>query len=48
MALLAQRGTILLVSQVPDKNNVNHKDRFVVLVRDLDSADAVLYGVAVT
>jgi hypothetical protein len=42
------RGTIVLVSQVPDQNNVNPKDRFVVLVRDLDDTDSHVYGVAVT
>ncbi len=48
MALKYPRGTILQVSQVPDKNGVNPKDRFVVLVRDFDDTDALAYGVAVT
>ena len=48
VALKYPRGTILLISQVPDKNGVNPKDRFVVLVRDFDDADALAYGVAVT
>ena len=48
MALKYPRGTILLVSQVPDKNGVNPKDRFVVLIRDFDDADTLAYGVAVT
>jgi hypothetical protein len=48
VALKYQRGTILLVAQVPDKNGVNPKDRPVVLVRDFDDTDALVYGVAVT
>lgn len=48
MPLKYQRGTVLLVSQVPDKNGVNPKDRFVVLVRDFDDTDTNAYGVAVT
>jgi hypothetical protein len=32
----------LLVSQVPDPNGVNPKDRFVVLVRDFDDTDTVV------
>jgi hypothetical protein len=48
VALKYQRGTILLVSQVPDKNGVNPKDRFVGLVRDFDDTDTLAYGVAVT
>jgi hypothetical protein len=48
VALLYPRGTILPIAQVPDRNNVNPKDRFVVLVRDLDDADPFLIGVAVT
>lgn len=48
MALMYPRGTVLLVAQVPDKNGVNPKDRFVVLVRDFDDTDALAYGVAVT
>jgi len=48
VALKYAQGTILLVSQVPDKNGVNHKDRFMVLVRDFEDTDAIAYGVAVT
>jgi len=48
VAVKYARGTILLVSQVPDQNGVNPKDRFVVLVRDFDDGDVNLYGVAVT
>jgi hypothetical protein len=48
VALKYPRGTILLVSQVPDPNGVNPKDRFIVLVRDFDDADLLGYGVAVT
>ena len=48
MALKYPRETILLISQIPDKNGVNPKDRFVVLVRDFHDADVLAYGVAVT
>jgi hypothetical protein len=48
VALKYQRGTIVLVSQVPDKNNTNHKNRFVVLIQDFDDTDTFIYGVAVT
>jgi hypothetical protein len=48
VALKHQRGTIVFVSQVPDKQNANHKDRPVVLVQDFDDADTHIYGVAVT
>lgn len=48
MGIVHRRGTILLVSQVPDPNGLNHKDRHVVLLNDLDSADNMFSGVAVT
>lgn len=48
VALKYQAGTVILVSQVPDKNGVNHKDRFMVLVRDFNDTDLLAYGVAVT
>lgn len=48
MAVVYRRGAVLFVAQVPDTNGVNHKDRHVVLLNDLDSADAVFFGVAVT
>ncbi len=48
VAIKHLRGTVILVVQVPDKNGVNPKDRFVVLVRDFDDADPLVYGVAVT
>jgi hypothetical protein len=48
VAIVYRRGTILFVSQVPDQNGVNHKDRHVVLLNDLDSADTVFDGVAIT
>ena len=48
MAILHRRGTILLVSQVPDQNGGNHKDRHVVLLNDLDSSHTIFHGVAVT
>jgi len=43
VAVKYARGTILLVSQVPDQNGVNPKDRFVFLVRDFDDGDVNLY-----
>jgi mRNA-degrading endonuclease toxin of MazEF toxin-antitoxin module len=48
VALLFQRGTIVLVEQVPDPNGGNHKDRPVILINDLDTADTVFHGVGVT
>jgi hypothetical protein len=48
MAVLYRRGTILLVADVPDQNGRNNKDRHVILLNDLDSADASFDGVAVT
>lgn len=48
MAIKYSRGRVLLVSQVSDKNGVNPKDRFIVLIRDYDEADPLVYGVAVT
>jgi hypothetical protein len=48
VALLYPAGTILLVANVTDTNRVNPKNRRVVLVRDLDDADAYAFGVAVT
>jgi mRNA-degrading endonuclease toxin of MazEF toxin-antitoxin module len=48
VALKYQRGTIVIVSQVPDQNGVNPKDRPVVIVRDYDATDRVAFGVAVT
>jgi hypothetical protein len=48
VALKYPRGTVIVVSQVPDKNGVNPKDRFVVLVEDFDDTDQFAYGVAVT
>ncbi len=34
MAVKIPLGNIVLVQQVPDKQGGNHKDRFVVLIRD--------------
>ena len=48
MALLYQRGTILCISQVLDPNKANPKDRYVVLLVDLDSEDPLLFGAAIT
>ena len=48
MAIKYQRGTVVLFSQVRDRNGVNPKDRPVVLVRDFDDAEAFAFGVAVT
>ena len=48
MALKYPHGTILLISQVPDKTGVNPKDRSIVLVRDFDDTDVHAIGVAVT
>jgi hypothetical protein len=41
-------GNIVLIRQVPDKQGGNHKDRFVVLVRDYNDGDAEISGVAIT
>jgi hypothetical protein len=41
-------GNIVLVRKVPDKQGGNHKDRFVVLVKDYDDADTDILGVAIT
>jgi hypothetical protein len=41
-------GNILFIRQVPDKQGGNHKDRFVVLVRDYNDGDADIAGVAIT
>jgi hypothetical protein len=41
-------GNIVLVRQVPDKQGGNHKDRFVVLVRDYNDGDIHIAGVAIT
>ena len=48
MALKYPRGTVVLVALVPDKNGGNHKDRPVVLVRDVEDTDALFCNVAVT
>ena len=39
MAVKIPLGNIVLVRQVPDKQGGNHKDWFVVLVKDYDDAD---------
>lgn len=41
-------GTIVLVSQVEDQNGVNPKDRFVVLIQDVEANDVHVQGVAIT
>ena len=48
MALQYPRGTIVVVADVPDNNNQNHKARPVVLIRDVDDSDSHIFGVAVT
>ena len=48
MAVKIPLGNIVLVRQVPDKLGGNHKDRFVVLVRDYNDGDAEILGVAIT
>lgn len=48
MAVKIPLGNIVLVRQVPDKQGSNHKDRFVVLVRDYNDGDADILGVAIT
>jgi len=39
---------IVLIRQVPDKQGGNHKDRFVVLVRDYNDGESEIVGVAIT
>jgi hypothetical protein len=39
VAIRIPLGNIVLVRQVPDKQGGNHKDRFVVLVRDYNDTD---------
>src|SRR5262249_41948512 len=41
-------GNIVLIRQVPDKQGGNHKDRFIVLVRDYNDGDPDILGVAIT
>ncbi len=48
MAVKIPLGNILLVQQVPDKQGGNHKDRFVVLIRDYNDGDTYIAGVAIT
>ena len=48
MAVKMPLGNIVLVRQVPDKQGGNHKDRFVVLVRDYNEGDTHIAGVAIT
>src|SRR5438876_66939 len=47
VAVKISLGNIVLVRQVPDKQGGNHKDRFVVLVRDYNDGDAEILGVAI-
>ena len=48
MATVYSQGTILFIAQVLDKQGGNPKDRYVVLLQDLDSADTLLFGAAIT
>src|SRR5258708_29672495 len=48
MAVKVPLGNIVLIRQVPDKQGGNHKDRFVVLIRDYNDGDADIAGVAIT
>ena len=41
-------GNIVLVRQVPDKQGGNHKDRFVVLIRDYNDGDTHIVAVTVS
>jgi len=48
MALKFQKGAVVFVSQLPDENGVNSKDRPIVLIRDHDDSETVAYGVAIS
>ncbi len=48
MAIRFYKGTVLWVSNVPDENGVNHKDRPVLLVADCSESDLLIDGIAVT
>jgi hypothetical protein len=48
MALVYQRGTIIVASQVPDPNGVNRKDRPVLLLLPFDDTDSDAYGIAIS
>ena len=48
MAIIHQRGAILLIAQVTDPQGQNTKDRPVVLIQDFADTDALAYGVAIT
>jgi mRNA-degrading endonuclease toxin of MazEF toxin-antitoxin module len=48
MAVVHPRGTIVLAAGVLDPNGVNPKDRFLVLLRDLNEDDPTAFGVAIT
>ena len=48
MAVVYLKGTILWISQVPDKQGANPKDRNIVLIQDFNDTDTLLYGAAVT
>jgi len=48
VAIVYQRGVIILASQVPDKNGTNPKDRPVLLLVPFHDTDTDAYGVAIT
>ena len=48
MATVYHRGAILWVSQVPDRNGTNPKDRPVLLLIDFEDTDSDAFGVAIS
>jgi hypothetical protein len=48
VAVVYQRGVIILARQVPDQNGANPKDRPVLLLLPFQDTDTDAYGVAIT
>jgi hypothetical protein len=48
VAVVYQRGVIIIASQVPDQNGTNAKDQHILLLVPFQDTDTDAYGVAIT